>query len=124
MPSPSRAFLGAFFVGAGLLHFFKPKPYEATMPKQLPAHRELVYASGVAEILGGAGVWSNRTAPWAGWFLIATMVGVFPANVNMAIDAERFHKVPEPLLWARLPIQGAIVYWIWRVAVRGRTLRP
>lgn len=123
MPSLSRAVLGAFFVGAGLLHFCKPKPYEATMPKALPAHRELVYASGVAEILGGAGVWSTRTAPWAGWFLIATMVGVFPANVNMALDAERFRKVPEPVLWARLPVQGAIVYWIWRVAVRGRTLR-
>jgi uncharacterized membrane protein len=122
MPSLSRSFLGAFFVGAGLLHFFKPKPYEATMPRALPAHRELVYASGVAEILGGAGVLSERTSPFAGWWLIATMLAVFPANVNMAVDAERFHRVPEPLLWARLPLQAGIVYWIWRVAVRGRTL--
>ncbi len=113
-----RLLLGAFFIGAGLLHFFKPRPYEATMPRALPAHRELVYASGVAEIAGGAGVLFERTRPLAGWWLIATMLAVFPANVNMAVDAERFKKVPEPLLWARLPLQGGIIYWIWHVAVR------
>jgi uncharacterized membrane protein len=118
MPSRSRLVLGAVFIGAGLLHFVKPRPYEAIVPDALPAQRELVYLSGVAEILGGAGVLSDRTRWWAGCWLIATMLAVFPANVNMAVDAERFRSVPEPLLWARLPLQAAIVYWIWRVAVR------
>jgi uncharacterized membrane protein len=117
----ARAILGAFFLGAGLLHFLKPRPYEAIMPDELPAQRELVYASGVAEMLGGAGVLSARTARPAGWWLIATMLGVFPANVNMAVRAERYRAIPEPLLWARLPVQGAILYWIWRVAIRGRS---
>ena len=118
MPSRSRLLLGAVFVGAGLLHFVKPEPYVSIVPDALPAERELVYLSGVAEILGGAGVLSDRTTRWAGWWLIATMVAVFPANVTMAVDAERFRSVPEPLLWARLPLQAAIIYWIWRVAVR------
>lgn len=120
MPSPSRAVLGAVFIGAGVLHFLKPEPYESIVPDALPAHRELVYASGVAEILGGAGVLSSRAAPWAGWWLIATMLAVFPANVAMAVDSERFRSIPEPLLWARLPIQALIIFWIWRVAVAGR----
>ena len=121
MPSRSRTVLGAFFVGAGLLHFLKPKPYEAIMPEALPAHRELVYLSGVAELVGGAGVLSDRTSRLAGWWLVAVMVGVFPANVNMAIEAEDFRSIPEPLLWARLPLQAGIIYWIWRVAIRGRS---
>ena len=111
---PSRI-LGAFFLVAGALHFIRPRPYEAIMPEALPAHRELVYLSGVAEMAGGAGVLSKRTRRAAGWWLIATMLAVFPANVNMAVNAERFQRIPEPLLWARLPLQGAIVYWIWRV---------
>lgn len=118
MPSPSRIVLGGFFVAAGALHFLEPRPYEAIMPEALPAHRELVYLSGVAEIAGGAGVLADRTARPAGWWLIATMLAVFPANVNMAVEAERFRAIPEPLLWARLPLQAGIVYWIWRVAVR------
>ena len=117
----SRAVLGGFFLLAGLLHFLKPRLYEAIVPDALPAHRELVYASGVAEMLGGAGVLSQRTARPAGWWLIATMLGVFPANINMAVRSERFRAIPEPLLWARLPVQGAILYWIWRVAISGRS---
>jgi len=118
MPSPSRIVLAAFFLAAGLLHFLKPRPYESIVPDALPAHRELVYLSGLAEMAGGAGVLSGRTRRWAGRWLIATMVAVFPANVTMAFDAERFEQIPEPLLWARLPLQAGIIYWIWRVAVR------
>ena len=118
MPSRSRILLGGFFLAAGALHFVKPGPYESIVPDALPAHRELVYLSGVAEMAGGAGVLSERTSRRAGWWLIATMLAVFPANVNMAVEAERFRDIPEPLLWARLPLQAAIVHWIWRVAVR------
>ena len=121
MPSLSRIVLGGFFVAAGALHFIKPRPYEAIMPEALPAHRELVYLSGVAEMAGGAGVLADPTRRAAGWWLIATMLAVFPANINMAIEAEHFEDIPEPLLWARLPLQAAVVYWIWRVAVREPT---
>jgi uncharacterized membrane protein len=110
--------IAVFFVAAGILHFVKPGPYEAIMPDVLPAHRELVYASGVAEIAGGLGLLPERTARWASWWLIATLVGVFPANVNMAIHAERFRSIPEPLLWARLPIQALLVGWVWAGALR------
>ena len=36
----------------------------------------------------------------------------------MAVNAERFRAVPRPLLLARLPLQGALIAWVWRVAVR------
>ena len=114
----SRALLGATFLATGVLHFLRPRMYEAIMPGYLPAHRELVYASGVAEMAGGAGVLVQGTRRAAGWWLIATLIAIFPANVNMAVNADRFRAVPEPLLWARLPLQGAVVAWVFRVAVR------
>jgi uncharacterized membrane protein len=114
----ARLLLGAFFLAAGLLHFLRPKPYVATVPDAFPRKRELVYASGVAEIAGGAGVLRARTRRAAGWWLIATLVAVFPANVNMAVSAERYRFVRPWLLWARLPLQGALIAWVWRVAVR------
>jgi uncharacterized membrane protein len=107
--------IAVFFVAAGILHFVKPGPYVAIVPDELPAHRELVYASGVAEIAGGLGLLSQRSAPWAAWWLIATLIGVFPANVNMAVHAERFRNIPEALLWARLPLQALLVGWVWSV---------
>ena len=115
----ARALLGAFFLAAGALHFLRPKPYVAIVPDALPRKRELVYLSGVAEIAGGAGVLAAPTRRAAGWWLIATLVAIFPANVNMAVNAERFRGIPEPLLWLRLPVQGLFVAWVWRVAVTG-----
>ena len=90
------------------------------MPRYLPAHRELVYASGVAEVAGGLGVLAPRTRRLGAWWLIATLVAVFPANVEMAVHAERFKQFPEPLLWARLPLQGALIAWVYKIAKKSR----
>jgi uncharacterized membrane protein len=114
----ARPLLGATFLAAGALHFLKPRVYEAIMPRYLPAHRELVYASGAAEMAGGAGVLSARMARPAGWWLNATLVANFPANVEKAVNAERFPRFPKPLLWARLPLQALLIGWVWRAAVR------
>ena len=110
--------LALFFLGAGVLHFVKPGAYEPTVPDALPAHRDIVYVSGVAELAGGLAILHDRSARWAGWWLIALLIAVFPANVNMAVNADRFRPIPRPLLLARLPLQGALIAWVWRVAVR------
>src|SRR3954463_10153161 len=114
----SRVPLGLTFVAAGLLHFVRPRMYEAIMPRYMPAHRALVYASGAAEIAGGAGVLHPRTRRAAGWWLIATLLAIFPANVEMAVNAERFRRIPKPLLLARLPLQGALIAWVWKTTTR------
>jgi uncharacterized membrane protein len=119
MPNLARALTGATFAAAGLLHFAKPRVYESIMPDYLPAHRELVLASGLAELAGGAGLLADRTARPAGWWLIATMVAVFPANVHMALHPERHRRIPPWALWVRLPLQAAIVAQIWRSSLRG-----
>jgi uncharacterized membrane protein len=110
--------VGLFFLAAGILHFVKPGAYEPTVPGALPAHREIVYVSGVAEIAGGLAILDERSARWAGWWLIALLVAVFPANVNMAVNAKRFRAIPEALLWVRLPLQGVLIAWVWRAGVR------
>jgi uncharacterized membrane protein len=113
-----RGPVGVFFLFAGLMHFLRTDLYQAIVPDYLPAHRELVYASGVAEMAGGAAVLSERTARPGGWWLIATLIAVFPANLHMALHPDRYRNIPEPLLWARLPFQGVFIAWVWRVALR------
>ncbi len=120
MPSRARLALGSVAIAAGALHFIRPRMYEAIMPDWIPAHRELVYASGVAEMAGGAAVLVPRTAVAGGWWLIATLVAVFPANVHMALNPDRYPGIAEPLLWARLPLQALMIAVVYRVAVRGR----
>jgi uncharacterized membrane protein len=112
-----RRLCGPFFVLAGALHFARPRLYLAIMPRWLPRHRELVYASGAAEIAGGLGLMTPARRA-AGWWLIATLVAVFPANVNMALHHDEF-RVPggRGALLARLPFQAVFVAWV-RAAMR------
>jgi uncharacterized membrane protein len=112
--------LSLFYLTAGTLHFLRPRVYEAMMPQGLPAKRELVYASGVAELAGAVGVLHPATRRPAGWWLIATLIAIFPANMQMALNAERYRAIPAPLLWLRLPLQALLIAWAWRVAVQRR----
>ena len=108
-----RRLFGPVFMLTGALHFVIPRAYEATVPDYLPAQRELVYASGVAEIAGGAGLLHPRTRRAAMWWCIAALVAVFPANVHMALNPDRYPGVPggEIALWLRLPVQVLLIAW-------------
>lgn len=109
-----RRLAGPFFVFSGLMHFAIPRAYRRIMPPYIPAHRAMVYASGVAEIAGGAALMVPRRRRAAGWWLIATLLAVFPANVHMALHPDEFPKVPggARTLWARLPFQGVFIAWV------------
>src|SRR3954452_17317080 len=114
-----RALAGPFFLLAGGMHFAIPRAYERIVPPYLPRRRELVYASGVAEALGGLGLILQSTRRIAGWWLIATLIAVFPANVHMALHAGEFRGIPGGAvsLWARLPFQAVFIAWV-HVAMR------
>ena len=112
--SLARRTLGPFFIFAGLMHFARREWYEAIVPDYLPAHREVVVASGAAEIAGGVAAIVARRRWIPRWWLIATLVGVFPANVHMAVNPERYSNVPRWALYARLPVQGLFIWWVWR----------
>jgi uncharacterized membrane protein len=106
-----RRLFGPFFVGSGILHFLIPRTYEAIVPDYLPAKRELVYASGVAEIAGGAALLHPRTRRAGAWWSIATLVAVFPANLHMALNPGRYEQIPRVALWLRLPFQALFIAW-------------
>ena len=92
MRSALRKLAGPFFIGAGALHFVRPEPYRAIMPPYIPAPDAMVALSGVAEAAGGAGLLVPRTRRWAAWWLVATLVAIFPANVHMALHPERYAR--------------------------------
>jgi uncharacterized membrane protein len=110
-----RRLFGVVFTLAGVLHFVRPRMYEAIMPDYLPAHRELVYASGLAEIAGGLATLHPATRRAGSWWSIATLVAVFPANVDMAIHADQYPDIPggAAALYARLPLQALVIAWAY-----------
>jgi uncharacterized membrane protein len=120
MSAISRGALALFFIVAATAHFITPAPYLAIVPTYLPWPAAMVALSGVAEILGGAGVWFRTTRRAAGWGLLALLIAVFPANIHaistgMVIGG---HALPIWILWARLPFQLLFIAWVYRVCLR------
>jgi uncharacterized membrane protein len=111
--------LANFFIGAGINHFVMPRAYEQIVPPPLRGHaKRIVQVSGVAELAGGVGVLVPRTRRLSGLALIALLVAVFPANVQMAREPQRFRRIPRWALYGRLPLQPLMILWAWRATRR------
>ncbi|HEX6582926.1 MAG TPA: hypothetical protein VF056_04920 [Thermoleophilaceae bacterium] len=110
-----RIAAATFWVLSGAMHFIIPRQYEAIVPPYLARwKKELVVASGIAEIAGGVAILPEPTRHRARWWLLATLVAVYPANIHMALHPEQFPKIPAAALWARLPVQGLFALLTWR----------
>ncbi|MBL7495625.1 DoxX family protein [Frankia sp. CNm7] len=112
-PGP-RMVTGAL-LASGVIHLVRPSVFEPLIPRALPRPREIVYASGVAELVCAAGLIAKTS--WAGPASAALLVGVWPGNLQMALDATtRARDGGRPrdvalaaVAWARMPLQVPMI---------------
>lgn len=85
----ARWVLVLFYGAAGVLHLAVPGPFLGIMPPWVPAPQAVVAATGIAELLGAAGLAQGRS-PWlrqaAGAGLALYALCVWPANVQHMIN--------------------------------------
>ena len=118
-----RAVFGLFFIGAGINHFVRTDFYLRMMPAYVPMHLTMVQVSGVAEVVLGVLLLIPQTMVLAGWGLIALLIAVFPANVQMALHPDTFPEMrPNVLNW-RLPLQAVMIAWAYWYTRRNRGAR-
>lgn len=124
-----RLVLALLYAVAGVLHLVAPRPFLAIMPGGLPFPNEIVFLTGIAEILGAAALaqgWSASLRKAGAIGLALYAVCVFPANINhFALDMARpdqglglAYHVP------RMIAQPIIVWWaLWAGGVTEWPLR-
>jgi uncharacterized membrane protein len=101
--------LAAVFCASGVVHLVRPQVFASIMPRCIPEahHTDLIYASGVAELACAAGL--VRRTRWAAGASLLTLAAVFPANVQMALDAGSGRNAgpsdSRAVAWGRLPLQ-------------------
>ncbi len=105
--------MAILYVAAGMYHFIKPQGYVKIMPPWLPWHLQLVYISGVAEIVLGALLFPVATRSLAAWGIIALLIAVFPANIQMTLNYFHYNNPAKWLTVARLPVQLLLIWWAW-----------
>ena len=108
--TPSPRVLAAIFAVSGAVHLAKPEVYEPLMPSWVPAHREVILGSGVAEVALAVGLLTPATRRLAGWGSVALLLGVFPANLKMATDSLATDNTALKVgAFARLPGQWPMI---------------
>ncbi len=108
--------MSGFLTVMGILHFVAPKQFDAIVPESLPGgHRTWTYLSGVAELGVAAAVASPRTRRTGGLLAAGLFIGVFPANVKMAIDWSDRPLWQRALVYGRLPLQIPMIRWALKV---------
>lgn len=105
--------LALFFALAGLNHFRNPQPYLGMMPPYVPFHEALNLISGAAEVAGAIGLLITALRRAAAWGLMALLIAVFPANIQVALHGWPGVSLPVWVLWARLPLQFVLLAWVY-----------
>lgn len=113
--------VAAAFLVSGVIHLVRPRVFEPAVPRALPRPRDLVLASGVAELACAAGLVVPATRRVAGPASAGLLAAVFPANVQMAVDGvaglarhrTRTAAVRAAVTLARLPLQWPLIRWAW-----------
>jgi uncharacterized membrane protein len=124
MASSQRTAIGlaTLLGGSGVLHFAAPKPYDSIVPSTLPGSaRTWTHLSGAAELVIALALAVPRFRRLGGLLAALLFIGVFPANVQMALDYQRSGKPLPARLMAlgRLPLQVPLVLWALRVRKSG-----
>jgi len=116
----SPLLLAGLLAAAGVAHFASPRQFDETIPQALPGRpRTWTYASGAAELALAAGIALPRTRKPAALAAAAFFVGVFPANVKMAVDWRNRPTPQKAAAIGRLPLQLPLVLWARSVAKNG-----
>jgi uncharacterized membrane protein len=119
-----RKGLAALLLGIGTLHFLTPRFFDELIPGWLGNPRAWTYGSGVAEITAGALVLNRRTTKVGGWAAFAVILGVWPGNWKMALDAGAPQDAASWVAWLRLPLQLPLLWWAGKVAMDADPAAP
>lgn len=105
--------MAGIYIVAGSMHFCYPKIYLRIMPPYLPAHRKLVYTSGLSEILLGMGLLFPSTKDMAVYGIMLMLTLFLTIHVHMLADKKAAMGLPGWLLILRIPMQFALMYWAY-----------
>jgi len=115
-----RASMAVMLIVTGISHFTNTQQMIDMMPEFMPAKREMIYFTGVCELLAVVGLIWDKTARLASILLIIFFVLVLPANIAGSLKSVQFGGMeygPLYLLF-RIPLQIFFIWWVWWSGLR------
>ena len=108
-----RWLLAAAFFAAGIAHILASDEFIKITPDWVPFAPQVIFFTGLCEIVGAAALLSRSLRYWAGIALALYAFCVWPANFKHAFDG--IHVAHLPSSWwyhgPRLAFQPVIIWW-------------
>ena len=111
----ARVGVTLFFIFTSIGHFIRTEPMAEMLPPSVPYRSELIYLTGVFELLGAIGIWIPRLTRITGLLLIIMLLGLLPANIYSAFNRVDFggHGSGPSYLLVRIPFQLFAIFWTY-----------
>jgi len=114
----ARIAMAMMLLTAGIAHFVYTQGMALMIPQIIPYKTEIVYATGVLEIIGAAALLIPGFQKTIGWLLIVFFVLILPANIYAAwehvnMKASDFSGSGVSYLWYRIPLQLVFIGWVY-----------
>ncbi|GBF75781.1 hypothetical protein PA598K_04213 [Paenibacillus sp. 598K] len=103
------------FIAACLYHFREADGFAAMLPDFVPLRLQIVYATGILELILAILLLLPQTRRRAGIWTAIYLVLIFPANIYAAmygIPAPGQDETSQSALWIRLLFQPLLVWWV------------
>lgn len=94
------------------------------IPDIIPFKKEIVYLTGILEIILGLALLFPTYRPTIGMVIIIFFILILPTNIYAAAKSLNYEKGTFDgqglrYLWFRVPLQLFFIAWVWFFALRG-----
>ncbi len=115
-----RTALAIMLIVTGTAHFTSTDLLIATMPDVMPMKREIVYLTGVLELLAVVGLLIGSTSKLTAVILIIFFLGILPANIVGSLKEVPLGGMENgaAYLYFRIPLQIFFILWAYYFGVR------
>jgi len=122
-PLAGRIAMAVMLLFTSLGHFMYTEGMIAMMPDLIPMKKEMVYPTGVMEILFAIGLLIPKLKVRTAWLLLIFFILILPGNIKAAMENINYQTGEQngnslSYLWFRVPLQMFFIVWVYLTVIR------